>query len=114
VSTGQTRSRLRAYKKEITEKGFIPCAVCDLPITKSGEYNGHHLGKVSVDHIIPIALGGNSRRENLQPTHSWCNTKKGDKPNFKLPEAKVYSLAKNRYAYNKRKAEKLKAKQEAT
>lgn len=34
---------------------------------------------LSVDHIMPVALGGSHRRENLQPMCRSCNSRKGAK-----------------------------------
>ena len=43
------------------------CGIC------KGELNGN----IEIDHIIPIKLGGDSSKENLQATHSLCNKRKG-------------------------------------
>jgi len=33
----------------------------------------------TVDHIVPLAVGGTHTFENVQPAHLKCNLKKGDK-----------------------------------
>lgn len=76
--TGTIRKR---WKKRILAGEEIPCAICGEPIPAKArgsqrlKYGGK--GAVSVDHIIPLAQGGTSRLDNLQPTHALCNYKKG-------------------------------------
>lgn len=55
-----------------------PCAICGKPI----DYDARFPAPLSptIDHIIPIALGGHpSDMENLQPAHFCCNRAKADK-----------------------------------
>lgn len=51
------------------------CGLCgDLitPIT-------HGPLRVSLDHVIPLSLGGTHERANAQPAHQWCNNGKGNR-----------------------------------
>lgn len=67
----------KRWKERIRAGETILCAICGERIpTRSRAGNR---GSVSVDHIIPKSLGGSSRIENLQPTHSKCNNDKGNK-----------------------------------
>lgn len=34
---------------------------------------------LTLDHVIPLAMGGGSTVENLQPLCKWCNAKKADR-----------------------------------
>jgi 5-methylcytosine-specific restriction endonuclease McrA len=33
---------------------------------------------LTIDHIVPLAVGGSDRLDNLQPAHRMCNVEKGD------------------------------------
>lgn len=48
-----------------------------MPLDKSLKYP--HPMSISIDHIIPVALGGRSTIDNLQATHLICNKEKGKK-----------------------------------
>lgn len=58
------------------EDGLL-CALCgdfvDLNLSYPDSYYP------TIDHILPISLGGNHDRENLQLAHSRCNTSKGNR-----------------------------------
>lgn len=54
----------------IAEHGMV-CALCGKPIE-----SGHEL---TVDHIIPRAMGGSTTYENCQLAHKACNSRKGNK-----------------------------------
>lgn len=45
----------------------MPCVICG------------HFGLTCVDHITPVAIGGASTEENLQPLCIQCNAKKADR-----------------------------------
>lgn len=58
--------KFKAMRKRWNEDGHIPvCVYC-------GTYNN-----ITVDHVVPIILGGNSDRNNLAPCCYSCNQKKG-------------------------------------
>lgn len=52
----------------LAEQGGL-CALCRLRLEQSG---------VTLDHIIPLAVGGTSARANLQAVHRRCNEMKGN------------------------------------
>lgn len=54
----------------IAEHGMV-CALCGKPIESKDE--------LTVDHIIPRAMGGATIYENCQLAHKICNLRKGDK-----------------------------------
>ena len=66
-----------AHNKAILRKTATVCALCGMPLDKSLKYP--HPLSISIDHIIPVALGGTSTIDNLQATHLICNKEKGKK-----------------------------------
>lgn len=52
----------------IAENGKI-CAICGKPIEDDED--------ITVDHILPRALGGSTTYDNLQLAHRLCNLRKG-------------------------------------
>jgi len=68
------KARNHKLKKEewvdICEKHGNMCALCE----KGGNYM-----TLSVDHIIPLARGGEKKWWNIQPLCLLCNQKKGDR-----------------------------------
>lgn len=74
-----------SHNRSILRKTATVCALCGMPFDKSLRYP--HPMSISIDHIIPVALGGRSTIDNLQATHLICNKSKGKK---------VYSLNKDK------------------
>ena len=66
-----------AHNKALLRKTATVCALCGMPLNKSLRYPDPM--SISIDHIIPVALGGKSTLDNLQPTHLICNKNKGKK-----------------------------------
>lgn len=54
----------------IAEHGMV-CGLCGKPIESESE--------LTVDHIIPRAMGGSTTYENCQLAHKACNFRKGNK-----------------------------------
>lgn len=74
---GQHRTAYEKNKKRLLAN-HPPCAICGKEI----DYDARFPAPLSptVDHIIPISLGGHpSDIENLQPAHFCCNRAKADK-----------------------------------
>lgn len=65
------------HNKAILRKTATSCALCGMPLDKTLKYPDPM--SISIDHIIPIALGGKSTLGNLQATHLICNKNKGKK-----------------------------------
>ena len=80
---GKDRSKFDYYKK-IIRATCSTCAICGLPINYG--LKNPHPWSFTVDHIIPIAQGGQTTEENLQPAHWKCNRAKGDKLYITLEE----------------------------
>lgn len=59
-------------------KGSIPrparCRICRRSINYSLKWP--HLLSPSIEHILPLSLGGDNRLDNLTHTHLWCNIKR--------------------------------------
>lgn len=59
---------------------MILCGICDEPITKGRRGTR---GGITVDHIIPLSVGGRDTIRNMQPAHSLCNVVKGDRVSYR-------------------------------
>lgn len=62
---------------EIYERDGWICALCELPVDPTETYPSP--GYPTLDHILPISLGGKHAAENLQLAHSYCNGVKGNR-----------------------------------
>ena len=78
---GKDRTTFMQYRarilRDFKEEGYINCSICGLPINLSLPYP--HPWSLTIDHVTPIAKGGETREENLQPAHFKCNRRKGEK-----------------------------------
>jgi 5-methylcytosine-specific restriction endonuclease McrA len=83
VSTALAQRQRHLWKEARAAGETILCGICEEPIT-SGKRNNR--GGITVDHIIPLALGGPDTIRNMQPAHSKCNVVKGDLLTFKKEE----------------------------
>ena len=74
---GKHRAVFDKNKKKIYQTQTI-CGICGQPVDPNLKYP-HPLSR-TIDHIIPIALGGHpSDISNLQLAHWICNRQKSDK-----------------------------------
>lgn len=78
------------HNRAILKKTATICALCGRPLDKTRKYPDPL--SISIDHIIPVALGGRSTIDNLQATHLICNKEKGKK---------ILSLNKNKSELSK-------------
>lgn len=62
---------------EIFERDDYVCGLCGKRIDPLKKYPD--LMSASIDHIIPVSLGGNHTYDNLQAAHFLCNTRKSNK-----------------------------------
>lgn len=60
---------------EIFERDGWVCALCDLPVDKEARFPDP--ASASLDHVVPISLGGQHSRANAQCSHLGCNVRKG-------------------------------------
>ena len=65
------RRHLQYIRQCLIAKHGMVCALCSKPI--ESEY------ELTVDHIIPRAMGGATTYENCQLAHKECNLRKGNK-----------------------------------
>jgi 5-methylcytosine-specific restriction endonuclease McrA len=61
--------------REVFERDGWVCGLCDGAIDK--HVRAPHPSSPSVDHIVPIALGGGHSLANVQAAHLGCNVRKG-------------------------------------
>lgn len=66
----------RFYRRAdvFAEHGHL-CSICTDPIDSSLAWP--HPMSPSIDHVVPIALGGGDTPENVRPAHLRCNQAKG-------------------------------------
>jgi len=65
--------------EEVIEKWGSDCYLCSLPIDLKAERRTGREGwdtGLHVDHVIPLANGGEDTIENVRPAHGICNSKK--------------------------------------
>jgi 5-methylcytosine-specific restriction endonuclease McrA len=62
---------------EIFERDGWACQLCGLPIDRDARKPDPL--SVSLDHIVPISLGGAHSRANTQCAHLSCNVRKSNK-----------------------------------
>ena len=65
------RRHLQYIRQCLIAKHGMVCALCSKPIESEDE--------LTVDHIIPRAMGGATTYENCQLAHKECNFRKGNK-----------------------------------
>ena len=61
----------------IYERDGWVCQLCIEPIDRTLRYPDPM--SVSLDHVVPVSLGGDNSAENLQASHFRCNLKKGNR-----------------------------------
>ena len=84
-ATAAAYHRRRALKKGATVEDFKPgeiferddwtCGICSEPVDRDLKWPNPL--SVSLDHVIPLALGGAHSRDNTQCAHLSCNVRKG-------------------------------------
>jgi 5-methylcytosine-specific restriction endonuclease McrA len=69
---GDKVDRLLVFERD----GWI-CKLCDEPIDSTLRLP--HPKAATLDHIVPVAIGGAHTYDNVQSAHAECNFQKGDK-----------------------------------
>ena len=67
----------RVPRVAIYERDQWICQLCDKPIDRELRYPDPMCA--SIDHVIPVSMGGTNSAENLQASHYLCNTSVGNK-----------------------------------
>lgn len=62
-------------KLEVFERDGWVCGICGDPVDSRRTYPDRM--SASMDHVIPLALGGQHVWDNVQCTHLHCNIEKG-------------------------------------
>jgi hypothetical protein len=70
----RTQIRERFRKQEIWERDGYVCQMCHKKTRH--DYHVRHNLYPSIDHIIPLALGGYHERRNVRTVHRGCNSRK--------------------------------------
>lgn len=75
------RTGARPYRRNRARvlSGSPACAACGHPIDLALA-DRYDPGYATVDHIVPVTLGGTDDLNNLQPMHRGCNLAKHSKP----------------------------------
>lgn len=60
----------------VLERDSWICQICDLPLARDAAVIDDLYPQV--DHIMPLAAGGNDEQDNLRAAHRWCNWALGD------------------------------------
>jgi 5-methylcytosine-specific restriction endonuclease McrA len=68
---------LRIDDRDIFERDGWRCGICGDPVDPTLKAPHHYA--VCIDHIVPLAKGGQHTPENIQCAHWICNSRKGDK-----------------------------------
>lgn len=64
----------------LAKKHGVNCGICGLEVNMEARWPAPD--SASVDHIVPVSLGGGHDLENLQLSHWACNHKKRDNANY--------------------------------
>lgn len=70
------REGKRVYRARVFERDGWACRLCGDPLDRSADVP-HPLAAV-IDHIVPLALGGEHAHYNVQAAHFLCNSQKRD------------------------------------
>jgi 5-methylcytosine-specific restriction endonuclease McrA len=62
-------------RHEIFKRDDYTCQLCSLPIVMSLIFP--HRMSSTIDHIVPLAVGGTHEPANVQAAHFACNAAKG-------------------------------------
>lgn len=71
-------SGIRVVRRKVFERDGWVCGICHQPVER-GEIVPHPMAP-TVDHKIPLSLGGSHTYENTQCAHFICNSRRGNQP----------------------------------
>lgn len=62
---------------EIYERDNWTCGICNGSIDRAALFP--HPQSASLDHIVPLSLGGAHKPSNVRATHLYCNASRGNR-----------------------------------
>ena len=65
----------RPRRFRVLERDEFCCALCGCPLDMEAPFPEPM--SATVDHIVPVSLGGAHTEDNMQAAHFFCNTAKG-------------------------------------
>lgn len=73
-----------AFKRAVMIRDNFTCQLCGVVCVTKNKHGVKipELGKIEIDHIIPVAKGGNADLSNLQTLCKKCNRSKGAKREY--------------------------------
>ena len=72
------QARSEPYTREsIFERDGWVCGICKGPIDQEARWP--NTGCATIDHIVPLVLGGDDTPENVQSAHGYCNFSKNSR-----------------------------------
>jgi hypothetical protein len=63
-------------RHEVVARDGLTCAICGVVIAENRKWP--HPLSLSIDHVVPVSLGGTDDADNLRPTHLHCNLGRGN------------------------------------
>jgi len=66
----------RVYRLKVYERDSWTCRLCSKPIDREAVVPDPYAA--TLDHVVPLSLGGSHTYLNVQAAHFICNSKKGD------------------------------------
>lgn len=70
----------RVYRKRVFERDKWKCHICGGRIDKS--LRAPDRGSATLDHIVPLAFGGEHTMHNIKAAHYGCNSRRGHHAEF--------------------------------
>jgi 5-methylcytosine-specific restriction endonuclease McrA len=61
-------------KRRVFERDKWQCQLCGCKVKRTAQW---HPRQATIDHIVPLALGGEHKYANVQTACMECNSKKG-------------------------------------
>lgn len=89
LSTKRISGGLRsAIRKRLRRRDGMDCAYCGVRMGYDNK-----LPRPTIDHVVPLHLGGTNGDDNMVLACQSCNEMKGDRPIEELPEAQRERIA---------------------
>jgi 5-methylcytosine-specific restriction endonuclease McrA len=72
---------------DIYERDGWRCGICRKPVRQELYGQGAHRDGPSIDHIVPVSLGGVDASWNVRLTHLRCNARRGNRGDVQMQMA---------------------------